>query len=241
MAYQRTAYVESKRAEARDRFVQAALTLLGEGGWRAVQMSAVAALAGLSTGALYLHFPSKTALLTELYRVQAGKELAFTAEIAAQPGPARERLADAIGTFAQRAVSGGRLAYALVVEPTDTEVEELRLHFHAQFIELFRRILDSGCAAGEFRVSNTQVVAACVFGCVTESLMHPLGLAMASGRKGRAAAGATSPAKRLAARLDRAALVDPLLDFCFNGVAGAPAPARSGAAPKRGRKPAPRP
>jgi len=35
--------------------------------------------------------------------------------------------------------------------------------------------------------------------------------------------------------------VDSLLDFCFNGVAGASAPARYGAAPKRGRKPAPRP
>ncbi len=241
MAYQRTAYVESKRAEARDRFVQAALTLLGEGGWRAVQMSAVAALAGLSTGALYLYFPSKTALLTELYCVQAGKELAFTAEIAAQPRPARERLADAIGTFAQRAVSGGRLAYAMVVEPTDAEVEELRLRFHAQFIELFRRILDSGCAAGEFRVANTQVAAACVFGCVTESLMHPLGLAEASSRRGRSATGAPSPAKRSTARLDRAALVDPLLDFCFNGIAGSSTPVRSGAAPKRGRRPAPRP
>jgi AcrR family transcriptional regulator len=63
MAYQRTPYVESKRAEARQRLVQAAVALMERGGWREVQMSAVAAEAGLSTGAVYLHFPSKIDLL----------------------------------------------------------------------------------------------------------------------------------------------------------------------------------
>jgi AcrR family transcriptional regulator len=75
MTYQTTPYVESKRAEARDRLLQAARTLLEEGGWRDVQVSAVAAAAGLSTGAVYLHFPSKKHLLVEVYRSHASAEL----------------------------------------------------------------------------------------------------------------------------------------------------------------------
>jgi len=74
VAYKRTPYVENKRAEARERLVMAALSLLAQGGWRQVQMSAVAESAGLSTGAVYLHFPSKTELLAEAYRTQAGNE-----------------------------------------------------------------------------------------------------------------------------------------------------------------------
>ncbi|WP_457331656.1 TetR/AcrR family transcriptional regulator [Rhizobacter sp. P5_C2] len=215
MAYQRTPYVESKRAEARDRFIEAGVTLLAQGGWRDVQMSAVAALAGLSTGALYLHFPSKTQLLLELYRVQAGKELDVTTAIAAQAGTARERLAAAIGSFAQRALNGGRLSYALVQEPTDNEVEQLRLQFHAEFIALFQKILDDGRASGELRVADTRVAAACVFGSITESLLHPLGMA----------AQAAGEVKR-GRRVDASALIGPLVDFCFHGAAGEAAPAK---------------
>ncbi len=213
MVYQRTPYVESKRAEARDRSLQAALALLGEGGWRSVQMSAVAAHAGLSTGALYLHFPSKTQLLIELYRAQAGKELAVTAEIAARKGSAAERLASAIRAFTERAISGGRLGYAMILEPTDTEVEEVRLAFHAQFIAQFRQLLDEGCKAGEMHIANTQVAAACVFGSITESLMHPLGLA-AQDRTDR----------RRGKRTDTTSLVDSLIEFCLRGVIAAPKP-----------------
>src|SRR5262245_47838577 len=142
MAYQRTPYVESKRAEARQRLVEAAVALIERGGWREVQMSAVAAEAGLSTGAVYLHFPSKTDLLSEVYRTQVGTELHVLALIAEQSVPATDRLRAGINAFAQRALKNPRLAYALALEPTDIEVEEVRLQFHTEFGQLFRRILD---------------------------------------------------------------------------------------------------
>lgn len=207
MSYQRTPYVESKRAEARHRLVQAALELVAQGGWREVQMSAVATAAGLSTGALYLHFPSKPALLCEVYRVQAGAELQVVAEIAARVAPATERLAAAISAFAQRAMSNRRLAYAMVLEPTENEVEEERLRFHAEFIEQFRRIVDDGTAAGEFEVADSRVAAACVFGGITESLMGPLAIVAAP------AGGA-----RKRSRADADALVAQVIHFCAHGL-----------------------
>jgi len=213
MAYQRTPYVESKRAEARQRLVQAAVALIERGGWREVQMSSVAAEAGLSTGAVYLHFPSKTDLLAEVYRTQAGTELHVLTLIAEQPVPAADRLRAGINAFAQRALKNPRLAYAIALEPTDIEVEEVRLHFHREFGVQFRRILDSGVAAGEFTISDTRVAAACIFGGIVESLMGPLGAtALASGK----AAHAKRPP-------DATALVDGVLAFCFHGL-GKPVP-----------------
>src|SRR5262245_14920229 len=149
VAYQRTPYVESKRAQARERLVAAALDLLREGGWREVQMSSVAAAAGLSTGAIYLHFPSKTQLLSEVYRTQAAAELRVLADIAAQDAPACERLAAALRAFAQRALASRRLGYAMVLEPAEIEVEEERLHFHTQYIATFRGMVEAGLQAGE--------------------------------------------------------------------------------------------
>ena len=207
MGYQRTPYVESKRAEARQRLGQAALDLVAQGGWREVQMSTVAAAAGLSTGALYLHFPSKPKLLCEVYRVQAGAELQVVADIAAREAPAAERMAAAISAFAQRAMSNRRLAYAMVLEPTENEVEEERLRFHAAFIEQFRRIVDDGVAAGQFSVADSRVAAACVFGGITESLMGPLAIAAPP------AAGA-----RRRSRADADALVAQVIAFCAHGL-----------------------
>jgi len=137
MAYQRTPYVEGKRAQARQRLVQAALALIAEGGWREVQMAAVGAQAGLSTGAVYLHFPSKPELLAEAYRTQGSVELKVVSEIAASARPAGERLGAAISAFAQRAMSNRRLAYAMVLEPAEREVDQERLRFHAAFIDQF--------------------------------------------------------------------------------------------------------
>ena len=220
MAYQRTPYVESKRAEARQRLVQAAVALMERGGWREVQMSAVAAEAGLSTGAVYLHFPSKIDLLAEVYRTQAGTELHVLTMIAGQAVSAAERLRAGIHAFAQRALRNPRLAYALVLEPTEAEVEEVRLRFHAEFALQFRRILDDGVAAGEFRVADTDVAAACIFGSIIESLMSPLG----------AAARGTGKAARARRTDPSLALVDGVVAFCFHGLG---IPARAAAKPPR--------
>jgi len=209
MAYQRTPYVESKRAEARARLVQAALALMARGGWRQVQVSDVALEAGLSTGTVYLHFGSKTELLTEVYRSQASAELQVVTQIADQAAPAARRIALAVQAFAKRAMSNRRLAYAMVLEPTEIAVEEERLRFHACFIEQFRRILDAGVASGEFDVADTHIAAACIFGGITESLMSPLGIASRSPERG-------------SGRNDAAVLVDRIVAFCFDGL-GRPA------------------
>jgi AcrR family transcriptional regulator len=222
LAYQRTPYIEGKRAEARERLVQAALGLLSRGGWREVQISAVAAAAGLSTGAVYLHFPSKTHLVAELYRAQASAELDILTEIANAPAPAAERIAQAIRSFAKRVMSNRRLGYAMVLEPTDIEVEEERLRFHAQFIEQYRRILDEGVKSGEFHVANTRVAAACIFGSLTESLMSPLGMSTQPITK-----------SRHHARNDVTVLVDSVLAFCLNGLAGAKSTSPSAASTRR--------
>jgi len=222
MAYQRTPYVESKRAEARQRLVQAAVALIERGGWREVQMSAVAAEAGLSTGAVYLHFPSKTDLLAEVYRTQAGTELHVLTLIAGQPVPAADRLRAGINAFAQRALKNPRLAYAIALEPTDIDVEEVRLQFHREFGVQFRRILDSGVAAGEFTIADTRVAAACIFGGIVESLMGPLGATALAG--GKAASAKRQP--------DATALVDGVVAFCFHGL-GKPVPRKPAVASKR--------
>jgi AcrR family transcriptional regulator len=216
VAYQRTPYVESKRAQARERLVEAALGLLKAGGWREVQMSAVAAAAGISTGAIYLHFPSKTQLMSQVYRTQAAAELRILDGIAQQDASAAQRLAAALRAFAQRALANRRLGYAMVLEPAEIEVEEERLHFHTQYIATFRGMLEAGQQSGELVVADAQVAAACIFGAAVESLIGPL----AAGTRHRA------PTREETTRL-----VDNLVTFCLRGLGC------TQAGPRRPRRP----
>jgi AcrR family transcriptional regulator len=227
LAYQRTPYVESKRAQARERLVAAGLDLLKAGGWREVQMSAVAAAAGLSTGAVYLHFPSKAQLLSELYRTQAAAELRVLSAIADQDAPAAARLEAAIRAYAQRALANRRLGYAMMFEPAELEVEEERLHAHVQYIAMFRGMVEAAVRAGEFEAQDPQVTAACILGAVMESLIGPFGAGLREPR----AAGTREEVQRL---------VDGLVAFCLRGVAPKgvpPRPRRTAPSPAGGRRP----
>jgi AcrR family transcriptional regulator len=63
-AKDREAYAESQRA----RILEAALRLIGDAGFDATTVEAIAREAGISKGTLYLYFESKLAMLEELIR-----------------------------------------------------------------------------------------------------------------------------------------------------------------------------
>src|SRR3954466_8027087 len=72
-----------RRAATRDAILAATLTLVAQRGWAAASMHDVARRAGVATGSLYRHFPSKGDLLAEVFAEAAGREQAMVAEIAA--------------------------------------------------------------------------------------------------------------------------------------------------------------
>jgi AcrR family transcriptional regulator len=79
-------------ASAKDRLVDAALTLAARQGWRRIGMAMIAAEAGLALGEAYAAAPSKLALLAALHRRVDLTALAVAAD-AAEP---RDRLFDVL-------------------------------------------------------------------------------------------------------------------------------------------------
>jgi AcrR family transcriptional regulator len=80
-------------ATAKDRLVDAALTLAARQGWRRTGMAAIAAQAGLSLGEAYAAAPSKLVLLAAFHRRVDQAALAIAADGAE---PARDRLFDVL-------------------------------------------------------------------------------------------------------------------------------------------------
>ena len=68
MPYRPTERTRARLAAARERIVSAALTQLAEGGYASASVVAVARRAGVATGSVYRHFPSKGDLFAEVFR-----------------------------------------------------------------------------------------------------------------------------------------------------------------------------
>ena len=164
-----------RRAATRDAILAATLTLVAQRGWAAASMHDVARRAGVATGSLYRHFPSKGDLLAEVFAEAAGREQAMVAEIATDA--ARRpltRLADAIEAFARRAGAAPVLAYALMAEPVDPAVETARLASKRAYQETFAALLDEAVEAGQIAPLDTRLAAAAIVGAMQEALIGPL-------------------------------------------------------------------
>jgi AcrR family transcriptional regulator len=174
MAYRRTPRIQARIDAAHDRIVDAAVDRLATGGWSSVSVAAVAADAGVATGTLYRHFDAKTALLAAAFRKAAGRELEIVTAAAGAEGPPDQRLDAALRVFAERALRGRRLAYALLAEPAGEAVEAQRRIYRAGYRAVFREVLGDGIADGSIVDHDTEVVAAALVGAMGEVLVGPV-------------------------------------------------------------------
>jgi AcrR family transcriptional regulator len=157
----------------RERIVRGALELVRRGGYRAASVAAVASRAGVATGTVYRHFPSKSELFAEVFRVASQHEVDAVAEAMAAPGPAVDRIAAGVETFARRALRGRRLAWALLAEPVDPAVEAERLVFRQAYASLFSTSLREGVLDGSLPAQDPDLVAVALTGAIGEVLTQP--------------------------------------------------------------------
>jgi AcrR family transcriptional regulator len=163
----------SPAGRTRERLVTAARHLLEKGGYAAASVQAIADRAGVSTGALYRHFPSKADLFVEVFREAAKRDLAAV-DAAASSGGCIERLAAAVTAHAKAALRRRRLAWALLYEPVDPAVDAERLVYRRTYCRRMAGLLRQAIAAGEIPEQNVELSAAAVVGAIAESLVGPL-------------------------------------------------------------------
>lgn len=204
MAYKRSALMEERLAGNRQRILQAARRLIAEGGYRNAPVTAVAAAAGVSTGQIYRHFPSKADLFVEVLTAAVEHEIAILRAIVAEPLPAPERLRRAVESFVRRALAGPGLAYAFIAEPVEAEVDAERIRCRRLLGEVFRGLLAEGVAAGEMPAQDLDAAAACIVGAYTEALVGPIAPSRDSPHDGER-------------------LVDAICGFCLRAVGATPA------------------
>jgi AcrR family transcriptional regulator len=160
------------------RVLQVTRDLIAEGGWAAAQISVIASRSGLATGSIYRYFDSKVDLCVQLLSQVSQREAEVVAAIVATDGDATSRLRDAVATFVRRAAREPRLAYALIAEPCEPEVDEARLKYRDALAEQFAHLIAEGIRRGEFIDMPPDVLSTCVIGAMMEPLIRPLARAV---------------------------------------------------------------
>ena len=174
MPYRPTERTRARLAAARERIVSAALTQLAEGGYASASVVAVARRAGVATGSVYRHFPSKGDLFAEVFRRASQREVDVLVSMTDLHEPVAQRLAAWVEAFVRRALAEPVRAYALIAEPVDPAVEAERLTFRRAYADLFERALRDGMRAGQLPSQETELAATAIVGALAEAMVGPL-------------------------------------------------------------------
>ncbi len=174
MAYRRTENVLRRLNARHNAIVRAARDVAADGGMAAIQILPVAARAGIAAGTVYRYFPGKANLVTALVESVSERELAATRRAAeAAPGPL-SALAAAIATFAARALRQRRLAFAMIAEPVDAEIDAVRLGYRRALTGELRTLIEAAIGGGHLPEQDAAIAAPALVGALIESLVGPL-------------------------------------------------------------------
>jgi AcrR family transcriptional regulator len=172
--YRRTPAIQARLDQQRADLVTAATELLAEQGYAACSVAGVARRAGVAAGTVYRHFASKAELVAEVFRGVVTREVAAVQSAVDAEDSVEGRVAAVVQTFAGRALKSPRLAYALLTEPVDPMVDELRLEFRVAFRDIAAAAIADGVRRGDLPPQNADVVAAALVGAIGEALAGPL-------------------------------------------------------------------
>ena len=179
VAYRRTENVIRRLAAREEAIVAAARIAAAEGGMGAVQIVPVAERAGIAAGTVYRYFPSKTELIAKLVGVVSEREIGAVRRAAdAAPGPL-SALAAAIATFAARALRNRRLAWAVIAEPVDAEVDAVRLTYRRTLAAELEKRVRAAIQGGHLPDQDAALAAPALVGALLEGLIGPLAPAQA--------------------------------------------------------------
>ena len=202
MSYKRSSLMQERMEQNRKTILQSARELIAHGGFKDAQIQAIADRAGVSSGLVYRYFTNKSQVLIEILFEAITIEVNILNHIAAGELNATQKLHKAVTTFVRRAMNSPQLAYSLMFEPVDPEIEHARFRTKQMIKESIQEILAEGKASGEFVFEDLNTVALCVVGAMTFVVIEPL-----------------NPSRN--AKLDDTGknyFVKQIADFCVNAV-----------------------
>lgn len=174
MSYKRSSLMQERMEQNREAILQSARELIAQGGIKDAQIQAVAERAGVSSGLVYRYFDNKSQVLIEVLSEAIQHEVKILNHIAESELSSKQKLDKAVTTFVKRAMNSPQLAYSLMFEPVDAELEHERFRSKQLIKQSIKEILAAGKINGEFGFEDLNTAALCVVGAMTFVVIEPL-------------------------------------------------------------------
>lgn len=174
MSYKRSSLMQERMEQNREAILQSARELIAQGGIKDAQIQAIAERAGVSSGLVYRYFDNKSQVLIEVLSEAIQHEVKILNHIAESELTSKQKLDKAVTTFVKRAMNSPRLAYSLMFEPVDAELEHERFRSKQLIKQSIKEILAAGKINGEFGFEDLNTAALCVVGAMTFVVIEPL-------------------------------------------------------------------
>lgn len=174
MSYKRSSLMQERMEQNRQAILQSARELIAQGGIKDAQIQAIAERAGVSSGLVYRYFDNKSQVLIEVLSDAIQHEVKILNHIAESELSSKQKLDKAVTTFVKRAMNSPQLAYSLMFEPVDAELEHERFRSKQLIKQSMKEILAAGKINGEFGFEDLNTAALCVVGAMTFVVIEPL-------------------------------------------------------------------
>ncbi|MDH1704990.1 TetR/AcrR family transcriptional regulator [Acinetobacter johnsonii] len=174
MSYKRSSLMQKRMEQNREAILQSARELIAQGGIKDAQIQAIAERAGVSSGLVYRYFDNKSQVLIEVLSEAIQHEVKILNHIAESELSSKQKLDKAVTTFVKRAMNSPQLAYSLMFEPVDAELEHERFRSKQLIKQSMKEILVAGKINGEFGFEDLNTAALCVVGAMTFVVIEPL-------------------------------------------------------------------
>lgn len=174
MSYKRSSLMQERMEQNREAILQSARELIAQGGIKDAQIQAIAERAGVSSGLVYRYFDNKSQVLIEVLSEAIQHEVKILNHIAESELTSKQKLDKAVTTFVKRAMNSPQLAYSLMFEPVDAELEHERFRSKQLIKQSIKEILVAGKINGEFGFEDLNTAALCVVGAMTFVVIEPL-------------------------------------------------------------------
>ena len=166
--------MQKRMEQNREAILQSARELIAQGGIKDAQIQAIAERAGVSSGLVYRYFDNKSQVLIEVLSEAIQHEVKILNHIAESELSSKQKLDKAVTTFVKRAMNSPQLAYSLMFEPVDAELEHERFRSKQLIKQSIKEILAAGKINGEFGFEDLNTAALCVVGAMTFVVIEPL-------------------------------------------------------------------
>ena len=174
MSYKRSSLMQKRMEQNREAILQSARELIAQGGIKDAQIQAIAERAGVSSGLVYRYFDNKSQVLIEVLSEAIQHEVKILNHIAESELSSKQKLDKAVTTFVKRAMNSPQLAYSLMFEPVDAELEHERFRSKQLIKQSIKEILAAGKINGELGFEDLNTAALCVVGAMTFVVIEPL-------------------------------------------------------------------